>query len=333
MPVAARLPFAALCLPVALFAAASLSTARHAHAQPAWPAKPVRLVAGFAPGGISDILARVVGARLGDALGQPVLVENRAGASGTIGADFVAKSAPDGYTLFLGVNATQSIAPSLYPKLPYNPATDFAPITIAAVTPVLLVTHPSLPVKNVKDLIAIARAQPGQLNYASTGTGAVPHLTTELFSLRAGVKMNHVPYKGGAPAMLDLVAGQVSLMFDNIPTAITQVRAGKVRALAVAQPKRTPAAPDIPTMGESGFPGFEVTSWQGFLAPAGTPVAVVNRLNAEIIKVLGQPEVRERLTAQGIEIRTSTPAEFAAMIRADAEVWAKVIKATGVRIE
>jgi len=335
MPNTIRLPSAvrSLSLPLALSATAALAASMPAHAQPAWPAKPVRLVAGFAPGGISDILARVVGARLGEALGQPVLVENRAGASGTIGADFVAKSAPDGYTLFLGVNATQSIAPSLYPKLPYNPATDFAPITIAAVTPVLLVTHPSLPVKNVKDLIAIARAQPGQLNYASTGTGAVPHLTTELFSLRAGVKMNHVPYKGGAPAMLDLVAGQVSLMFDNIPTAIAQVRAGKVRALAVAQSKRTPAASDIPTMGESGFPGFEVISWQGFLAPAGTPVPVINRLNAEIIKVLALPDVRERLTAQGIEIRTSTPAEFAAMIRADAEVWAKVIKATGVRIE
>ncbi|MCA3069939.1 MAG: tripartite tricarboxylate transporter substrate binding protein [Rhodocyclaceae bacterium] len=318
---------------VSCTAAFALALAGPVQAQPAWPAKPVRLVAGFAPGGISDILARVVGARLGDALGQPVLVENRAGAGGTIGADFVAKSAPDGYTLFLGVNATQSIAPSLYPKLPYNPATDFAPITIAAVTPVLLVTHPSLPVKSVKDLIAIARAQPGQLNYASTGTGALPHLTTELFSLRAGVKMNHVPYKGGAPAMMDLVAGQVSLMFDNIPTAIAQVRANKVRALAVAQAKRTPAAADIPTMAESGFPGFEVLSWQGFLAPAGTPGAVVNRLNADILKVLAQPDVRERLTAQGIEIRTSTPAEFAAIIRADAEIWAKVVKATGTKIE
>ena len=318
---------------VSCTAAFTLALAGPVQAQPAWPAKPVRLVAGFAPGGISDILARVVGARLGDTLGQPVLVENRAGAGGTIGADFVAKSAPDGYTLFLGVNATQSIAPSLYPKLPYNPATDFAPITIAAVTPVLLVTHPSLPVKSVKDLIAIARAQPGQLNYASTGTGALPHLTTELFSLRAGVKMNHVPYKGGAPAMMDLVAGQVSLMFDNIPTAIAQVRANKVRALAVAQAKRTPAAADIPTMAESGFPGFEVLSWQGFLAPAGTPGAVVNRLNADILKVLAQPDVRERLTAQGIEIRTSSPAEFAAIIRADAEIWAKVVKATGTRIE
>ena len=318
---------------VSCTAAFALAPAGPVQAQPAWPAKPVRLVAGFAPGGISDILARVVGARLGDTLGQPVLVENRAGAGGTIGADFVAKSAPDGYTLFLGVNATQSIAPSLYPKLPYNPATDFAPITIAAVTPVLLVTHPSLPVKSVKDLIAIARAQPGQLNYASTGTGALPHLTTELFSLRAGVKMNHVPYKGGAPAMMDLVAGQVSLMFDNIPTAIAQVRANKVRALAVAQAKRTPAAADILTMAESGFPGFEVLSWQGFLAPAGTPGAVVNRLNADILKVLAQPDVRERLTAQGIEIRTSSPAEFAAIIRADAEIWAKVVKATGTRIE
>ena len=318
---------------VSCTAAFALALAGPVQAQPAWPAKPVRLVAGFAPGGISDILARVVGARLGDTLGQPVLVENRAGAGGTIGADFVAKSAPDGYTLFLGVNATQSIAPALYPKLPYNPATDFAPITIAAVTPVLLVTHPSLPVKSVKDLIAIARAQPGQLNYASTGTGALPHLTTELFSLRAGVKMNHVPSQGGAPAMMDLVAGQVSLMFDNSPTAIAQGRENKVRALAVAQAKRTPAAADIPTMAESGFPGFEVLSWQGFLAPAGTPGAVVNRLNADILKVLAQPDVRERLTAQGIEIRTSSPAEFAAIIRADAEIWAKVVKATGTRIE
>jgi tripartite-type tricarboxylate transporter receptor subunit TctC len=316
-----------LLIPLALVCAAPMAVAQ------SFPAKPVRIIVGFAPGGGTDFVARVLGQRLGEVWGQPVLVENRAGAGGTIGADFVAKSAPDGYTLFLGVNATQSIAPALYPKLPYNPATDFAPITIAAVTPVLLVTHPSLPVKSVKDLIAIARAQPGQLNYASTGTGALPHLTTELFSLRAGVKMNHVPYKGGAPAMMDLVAGQVSLMFDNIPTAIAQVRANKVRALAVAQAKRTPAAADIPTMAESGFPGFEVLSWQGFLAPAGTPGAVVNRLNADILKVLAQPDVRERLTAQGIEIRTSTPAEFAAIIRADAEIWAKVVKATGTKIE
>ncbi len=300
---------------------------------PAWPTKPVRVVAGFAPGGISDILARVVGARLGEALGQPVLVENRAGAGGTIGADFVAKSAADGYTLFIGVNATQSIAPSLYAKLPYNPATDFAPITIAAITPVLLVVHPSLPVKNVKDLIAIAKAQPGQLNYGSTGTGALPHLTAELFSLRAGIKMNHVPYKGGAPAMLDLVAGQLSLMFDNIPTAIAQVRAGRVRAIGVAQLKRTPAAPEIPTIAESGLPGFEVTSWQGFLAPAGTPTPIVNRLNAEILKVLAVADVREKLNAQGIEIVTSTPQEFAEIIRRDAQVWEKVVKATGTKLE
>ncbi len=298
-----------------------------------WPVKPIRLVAGFAPGGISDILARVVGARLGDALGQPVIVENRAGAGGTIAADFVAKSPADGYTLFLAVTATQSIAPYLYAKLPYNPFTDFAPIAMAAITPVLLVVHPSLPVRNVKDLIALARGKPGELNYASTGTGALPHLTTELFSLRAGIRMNHVPYKGGAPAMLDLVAGQVSLMFDNIPTAIAQVRAGKVRALGVAQAKRTPAAPDIPTLAEAGFPGFEVTSWQGFLAPAGTPAAVVNRLNAEILRVLAQPDVRERLTAQGIEIVTSTPQELAAIIKRDAEIWAKVVKATGARID
>jgi tripartite-type tricarboxylate transporter receptor subunit TctC len=300
---------------------------------PAWPNKPIRLVAGFAAGGISDILARVVGARLSESLGQPVLVENRTGAGGTIAADFVAKSPADGYTLFLGVTATQSIAPYLYPKLPYNAFTDFAPITIAAVTPVLLVVHPSLPVKSVKDLIAIAKTRPGELNYGSTGIGALPHLTTELFSLRAGIRMNHVPYKGGALAMLDLVGGQISLMFDNIPTAIAQVRAGKVRAIGVAQAKRTPAAPDIPTMAEAGFPGFEVTSWQGFLAPAGTPAPIVNRLNAEILKVLAQPDTREKLTAQGIEIVTSTPQEFAAIIKRDAEIWAKVVKATGAKAE
>jgi tripartite-type tricarboxylate transporter receptor subunit TctC len=198
---------------------------------------------------------------------------------------------------------------------------------------VLLVVHPSLPVKNVKDLIAIARAQPGQLNYGSTGTGALPHLTTELFSLRAGIRMNHVPYKGGAPAMLDLVAGQISLMFDNIPTAITQVRAGKVRAIGVAQARRTPAAPEIPTIAEAGFPGFEVTSWQGFLAPAGTPPAVINRLNAEILKALAMPDVRDRLTGQGVEIVTSTPQAFAELIRRDAETWSKVVKATGTKLE
>ncbi|MBC7781815.1 MAG: tripartite tricarboxylate transporter substrate binding protein [Proteobacteria bacterium] len=319
---------------LASVAAATLCIGTGASAQaPAYPNKPIRLVAGFAPGGISDILARVVGARLGEALGQTILVENRTGAGGTIAADFVAKAAPDGYTLFIGVTATQSIAPFLYPKLPYNAFTDFAPIAMAAVTPVLLVVHPSLPVKNVKDLIALARAQPGQLNYASTGTGALPHLTTELFSLRAGIRMNHIPYKGGAPAMLDLVAGQVSLMFDNIPTAIAQVRAGRVRAIGVAQAKRTPAAPEIPTIAEAGFPGFEVTSWQAFLAPAGTPAAIVNRLNAEILKVLALSDVREKLTAQGVEIVTSTPQELGAIIKRDAEIWAKVVKATGATID
>lgn len=300
---------------------------------PAWPSKPVRVVAGFPPGGISDILARLVGAKLSQSLGQTVLVENRAGAGGTIGADHVAKSAPDGHTVFVGVNATQSIAPVLYTRLPYDPARDFAPITIATVTPVLLVVHPSLPVKSVKDLIALARSQPGQLNYGSTGAGALPHLTTELFSLRAGIKMNHIPYKGGAPAMIDLVAGQVSLMFDNIPTAITQVRAGKVRALGVAQARRTPAAPDIPAIAEAGLPGFEVSSWQGFLAPAGTPSAVIDRLNADILKALAMADVRERLTAQGVEIVTSTPQAFAELIRRDAETWSQVVKATGTKIE
>lgn len=311
---------------------ATVLGAQSGHAQ-SWPAKPIRIVVPYAPGGPFDEVARVLSQRLNEAWGQPVLVENRSGAGGSIAAEFVARSAPDGYTLLHGNAGPLTINPNLMRKVGYDPVRDFAPVSLLLTSAMVLVVHPSLPVRSVADLVRLARAHPGELNYASAGVGNLQHLGMESLQSRAGIRMNHVPYKGGAPAMLDLVAGQVSLMFDNIPTAIAQVRSGKVRALGVAQAKRTPAAPEIPTIAEAGFPGFEVTSWQGFLAPAGTPAAVVNRLNAEILRVLAIPDVRDRLTAQGIEIVTSTPQELAAIIKRDAEVWAKVVKATGAKLD
>jgi len=317
---------------IASVALVALATAGSAMAQ-AWPAKPIRIIVPYAPGGPFDEVARILSQRMNESWGQPVMVENRSGAGGSIAAELVARSAPDGYTLLHGNAGPITINPSLMRKVGYDPVRDFAPVSLLLTSAMVLVVHPSLPVRSVADLVRLARAHPGELNYASAGIGNLQHLGMESLQAMAGIRMNHVPYKGGAPAMLDLVAGQVSLMFDNIPTAIAQVRAGKVRALGVAQAKRTPAAPDIPTLAEAGFPGFEVTSWQGFLAPAGTPAAVVNRLNAEILRVLAQPDVRERLTAQGIEIVTSTPQELAAIIKRDAEIWAKVVKATGARID
>jgi tripartite-type tricarboxylate transporter receptor subunit TctC len=298
-----------------------------------YPAKPIRLVVPFPPGGTTDILAREAGARLATTLGQPVVIDNRPGAGGNIGSDLVAKAAPDGYTLLMGTVGTHAINPSLYSKMPYDHVKDFAPVILVAGVPNVLEVTPSLPVNSVADLIKLAKEKPGQINFASSGSGTSIHLSGELFKAMAGVDMTHVPYKGSAPALTDLMGGQVQVMFDNLPSSLPFIKAGKLRAIAVTSLKRAPALPDVPTISESGLPGFEASSWFGVLAPAGTPPGVVARINAEINKWLQSPEGKDQLLAQGAQAAGGTPEQFAAHIRAETEKWAKVVKASGAKVD
>ena len=314
-------------LAVALCAAVRVATA-----QP-YPAKPVKIVAGFPPGGAADLLARVVAERLSSALGQPFVVENRTGAAGTIGADAVAKAAPDGYMLLLGVTASQTIAPAIYKSLPYDVSRDFRPIALVATIPVTLVVHPSVHANTARELVAIARAAPAPMQFASSGSGAIPHLAGELFQLSQGVKLQHVPYKGAPLAMSDLISGRVQLMFDNLPTVLPHIRSGKLRPLGVASSKRARALPDLPTLAEAGVPGVEVGSWFGVLAPGGTPDAIVASLAREIAKAVAADDVKTRMDAMGAEPAYLPPDEFTKLIRAETEKWAKVVKATGAQAD
>ncbi len=299
----------------------------------AYPNQPIKMIVPFTAGGTTDILARTIGQKLGDALHQPVIVENRPGAGGNIGADAAAKAKPDGYTLLMGTIGTQAINASLYAKMPYDSARDFAPITLVAVVPNVLLVHPSVPAKNVAELIALAKSKPGELNFASTSTGGSPHLSGEMFKQMAGVDIVHVPYKGSAPAITDLLGGQITLMFDNLPSGLPHVKAGKLRALGVTSARRSPAAPDIPTIAESGVPGYEVDSWFGILAPAGTPAHIIARLNTEIVKILQMPDVNERLAEQGAQPVGGTPQQFAEHIRKETAKWARVVKASGAKAD
>ena len=298
-----------------------------------YPAKPVRIIAGFPPGGAADLLARVVADKLSAALGQSFVVENRPGAGGTIGADAVAKAAPDGYTLLLGVTASQTIAPSIYKSLPYDAARDFKPVALVATIPVTLVVHPSVPANTAREFVALAKAAPAPMQYASSGSGAIPHLAGELFQLSQGVKLQHVPYKGAPLAMSDLLAGRVQLMFDNLPTVLAHIRSGKLRALAVAGDKRARALPDLPTLAEAGVPGVEVGSWFGVLAPGGTPDAIVATLTREIGKAVAADDAKARMEAMGAEPAYLAPGDFARLMRADTEKWAKLVKATGAQAD
>ena len=299
----------------------------------AYPNHAIRLVVPFPAGGTTDILARAVGQKLTESLGQSVVVDNRPGAGGNIGADIVAKSAPDGYTLLMGTVGTHAINPSLYTKMPYDHVKDFVPVVLVAGVPNVLVVNPSVPVQSVADLIKLAKSKPGEINFASSGAGTSIHLSGELFKAMAGVDMTHVPYKGSAPALTDLIGGQVQLMFDNLPSALPQIKAGKLRAIAVTSLKRAPVLPDVPTIAESGLPGFEASSWFGVLAPAGTPAPVVAKLNAEVNKWLQSPDAREQLLAQGAVAAGGTPEQFAAHIRTETEKWAKVVKASGAKVD
>ncbi len=308
-----------------------LAVAAGTMAQP-YPAKSVRVIAGFPPGSGADITARVIGARLGDALGQQVVVDNRPGAGSNIAAEIAAKSPADGYTLFIGTVAN-TINATLYAKLPFDFARDFAPVVLTTATPNVLVVHPSVPAKSVKELIALAKSRPGQLNFASAGVGTAPHLSGELFNAMASVRMAHIPYKGSPPAVTDLLAGEVALMFSPSSTVLPHVKSGRLRALAVTTATRLPSLPELPTVAESGLKGYETITWFGFVAPAKTPQGIVTRLNAEIVKVLAAPEVRNQFATQGIETLGGTPDHFARYIRDEIAKWAKAIRLSGAKAE
>ena len=306
-----------------------------AHAQaPAatYPARQIRVIVSFPAGGPTDAIARAIAQNLNETWRQPVIVDNRPGAGGNIGTELAAKSPPDGYTLFIGTVAN-AINQSLFAKLPFDFVRDFAPVTQNYVTGLILAVHPSLPARSVKELAALAKAHPGQLAYASSGVGGTPHLAGELFGAMAGVKMVHVPYKGSAPAMADLLGGHVQLTFDNMLTVLPQVKAGKLRGLAVTMTTRSPLAPELPTIAEAGLAGFEVKSWNGVVVPAGTPKEIIARLNSEIVRILRQPDLREKFLVQGVELVPTTPEEFGAFIRQDIAKWAKVIQLSGARAE
>src|SRR5919204_1321855 len=303
----------------------------HAALAQSWPTRPVRFLVPFAAGaGINDIMARLVGQHLGAGLGQPVIIENRAGAGGIAGTEAAAKAAPDGYT-FLMTNVSLVTSAYLYSKLSYDPQKDFVPVTLVATSPLMLVVHPSVAAKSVQEFVALAKANPGKLTFGSGGVGSTPHLSVELFKSAAGFDAVHVPYKGGAPALNDLMGGQLSFMIENMPGTMPFVKQGKLRALAITSAQRSPLEPELPTLAESGVPGYEVVGWQGLFAVAGTPPEIVARLQAEVAKALRLPEMRERLAALGAEPVGSTPAEFGAFVRAEHARWSQVIREKGMR--
>lgn len=296
-----------------------------------FPSKAIKLVVGFPPGGINDIVARVVGQKLGDALGQPVVIENKAGAGGTIGADQVAKAKPDGYTLLLGSVSNIAMAPSQYKGLPYDPVKDFSPVALLAAAPNILVVNPQFPANSVKDLIELAKRKPGQISYASAGSGTSNHLTVELLKVLANVDLVHVPYKGDGVGITDVIGGQVPMMFPTLPVALPHIKAGKLRAIAVSSPARTPLAPGVPTVAESGgLPDFEVSVWVGILAPANTPKDIVDRVSGELTRIVQTPEVREKLSSLGAGPDPRDAAQFGAYIKSETAKWSKVAAAARI---
>jgi len=299
----------------------------------AYPAKPVRLIVPFAPGGTTDVLARLVAQKLAESMGQQFIIENKPGAGGNIGTEIAVKSPPDGYTLVMSFDGTMAINPNTYAKMPFDPQKDLVAVANVAQVPLLIVVHPGVAAKNIAEFVALAKASPGRINYSSAGHGSTGHLTGELFRSRAGIQIVHVSYKGGGQAVQDLLGGQIQMLVTALPTVEGHLKGGKLRALAFTSLKRVPGAPDVPTLAESGYPGMEVLSWYGILAPAGTPPEIVRRLNAEINRVLQAPDVRERLTALGTEPTGGSPDQFAQVIRADTARWAKVVGDAGIRIE
>lgn len=322
------------------FATAALATAlsltslaAQAQAVAMYPKQPLTLVVPFPAGGPTDAMARLLAQKLTERLGQQVVIDNRGGAGGVIAAELVARAPADGYTLFFGTTGTMSINPSLYKKLRYDPVKDFAPVSLMATTMNVLVVSPGVPAKSLAELVQLAKSKPGELAYGSAGNGSSNHLSGELFKSIAGVQVSHVPYRGSAPAMIDLLGGRLAMMFDTIAVQTQNIAAGKVRALAVTGPKRSPLLPEVPTAQEAGLKGFDVTIWFGVLAPAGTPTPIIERLNREVVAVMATDEMRKRMQADGAEARTTTPAEFAALIKQDTAKWTPVVKASGATLD
>jgi tripartite-type tricarboxylate transporter receptor subunit TctC len=298
-----------------------------------YPAKPIRMVVGFAPGGGTDLVARIIGQKLTESWGQAVLVDNRAGATGTIGADIVAKAPPDGYNLLMGHVNSHGIAPNLFKKLPYDAEHDFSMVAYVGYVPNVLVVHPSIPARNVKELIAIAKSQPGTLNYASSGVGSTQHLAGELFTLLTGTKIVHVPYKGSGPAVIDLLAGHVSMNFDTMPPVLPHIKSGRMRALALTTPKRSPQLPNVPTLIEAGLKGFDMTNWYGVMAPAKTPRDVVVKLNTEINRIVRLPDAKGKLEEAGTQLDPMSPEQFATFLHSEIGKYAKLVKAAHVSLD
>jgi tripartite-type tricarboxylate transporter receptor subunit TctC len=323
-----------LTLTLLIFAAARVIGAAPFESGAApWPAKSTRLIVPFSPGSATDTIARVVAQKLSEALGQPVVIDNRAGASGSIGAEIAARAAPDGYTLILGTTSTHAIAASINPNLSYDPVSDFSPISLIGSSPYVVAVHPALAANDLQELIALAKTRPGQLSYGSAGNASLAHLAGELFSLMAGVKLIHVPYKSSALSVLDVLSGRIELQFGSIAPTLPHIRSGRLRALAVTGATRLAALPAVPTVIESGMRGYEVSLWMGILAPARTPAAIVSRLHRELIALLGTAGIKDALVAQGVEPRPSTPADFAAYIRAERAKYRKVVKAAGIVVD
>ncbi|NPC59311.1 Bug family tripartite tricarboxylate transporter substrate binding protein [Caenimonas soli] len=322
-------------LSAVLAATLTLTTAAFAQAPApaAFPKQPLTLVVPFTAGGPTDAMARVLALKLGERLGQQVVVDNKGGAGGSIAAEYVAKAQPDGYTLFFGTTGTMAINPSLYSKLRYDPIKDFAPVSLMATTMNVLVVNPQVPANNLADLIKLAKAKPVELTFGSAGNGSSNHLSGELFRSSAGIQINHVPYKGSSPALVDLLGGRLTMMFDTVAQQTQNIATGKVRALAVTGPKRSPLLPQVPTAQEAGLKDFDVTIWFGVLAPAGTPAPVIERLNREIVAVMSSDEMKKKMQADGAEAKPTTPAEFSALIRGDLAKWTPVVKASGATVD
>lgn len=297
-----------------------------------YPAKPIRFVVPYPPGGASDVTARIIGQKLTEAWGQPVVIENRPGANGNIAAEQVAKAPADGYTMLMGNVGPNAISPGLYPNLPYDAVASFAPVTLTTTVPIVLLVAPSLPVKNIKELIAYAKANPNKLNFASAGNGSSNHLTGELFKSTAGIDIVHVPYKGDAPALTDLMGGQVSMMFTTIVAALPHIKSGRLQAMAIASAKRIAAMPNLPTVAESGVPGFDSSSWGGILLPAGTPKEIIAKMHDTVVAILAMPDVKVRLSGLGAEVVGNTPEEFGSYIKSETAKWGKVIKTSGASV-
>jgi tripartite-type tricarboxylate transporter receptor subunit TctC len=302
-----------------------------ARAQSDYPNRPIAVIVTVPPGGAADFVARIIGAKLGDALGQPVVTNNRGGAGGTIAAAAVAKSDPDGYTLLLNTIATHGIGPHLYPNLPYDPVKDFSPVILVAKLPLIMTVNAALPVQSVNDVIALAKARPGELAFASAGNGGAPHLAGELFKTLTGTDLLHVPYRGSGPAVVDVVAGRVAIMFDAVPSLLPFITAGKLRPLAAASVERNRLLPDIPTFAELGYGAMDISLWYGIVAPAGTPQPIVQRLNAELVKILDMPDVRKSFADQGADAKGGTPADFDAFMREESARWRTVVKQAGIK--